>query len=183
MQNMIAACQMYASNTFNNKEMTDWENKPKIIKNNFDKAKLYFEGLIMDYKMYKQNSGGTVSKSKYNNANQVKETNKGDKLREYIAQIATAAVACKEQQVKLIANLCNMDNAKSKETLAMTSQIKSLTNAKKMAPTTQRSSTLCSGSFGWTWVKEAPQAQWLWPRRREKNKEKRPRKASRPSRS
>ncbi len=88
----------------------------------------------MDYKMYKQNSGGTVSKSKYNNANQVKETNKGDKLREYIAQIATAAVTCKEQQVKLTANLCNMDNAKSKETLAMTSQIKSLTNAAALLP-------------------------------------------------
>ncbi len=35
MQNMIVACQMYASNIFNNKEMTDWENKPKITKNNF----------------------------------------------------------------------------------------------------------------------------------------------------
>jgi hypothetical protein len=41
--------QMYASNTFDKKEMTDWGNKPKIIKNNFDQAKLYFfEGLAMD---------------------------------------------------------------------------------------------------------------------------------------
>ncbi len=46
-----------------------------------------------------------------------------------------------------------------------------------------RSSTLCSGSFGWTRVMEAPQAQWLWPCWREKNKEKRPWEASRPSRS
>jgi hypothetical protein len=30
--------QMYASNSFNKKEMTEWENKPEIIKNNFDKA-------------------------------------------------------------------------------------------------------------------------------------------------
>jgi hypothetical protein len=80
---------MCASNTFDKKEMTDWETKPKITKNNFDQAKLYFEGLVRDYKMYKQNSGSTRSKSKCNSANQVKESNKGGKLSEYITQIAT----------------------------------------------------------------------------------------------
>jgi hypothetical protein len=40
---------------------------------------------------------------------------------------------------------------------------------RKMAPTTPPSSTLCSGSFGWTRVMEVPQAQWLWPRWQEKN--------------
>jgi hypothetical protein len=60
---------MYASNTFNKKEMTDWENKPKILKNYFDQAELYFESHVRNYKMYKQNSGGTTSQSKYNSAN------------------------------------------------------------------------------------------------------------------
>ncbi len=40
--------QMYTSNSFIKKEMTEWENKPKITKNNLDKAKLYFEGLVKD---------------------------------------------------------------------------------------------------------------------------------------
>jgi hypothetical protein len=87
---------MYPFNTFNKKEMTDWENKPKIIKNNFDEAKLYFEGLVRDYKTYEQKIGSMTSKSKYNSANHVKETDKGNKLCKYIAQIATIAIAHKE---------------------------------------------------------------------------------------
>ncbi len=35
--------QMYASNHFDKKEMTEWENK------SLNKAKTYFEGLIKDY--------------------------------------------------------------------------------------------------------------------------------------
>jgi hypothetical protein len=45
------------------------------------------------------------------------------------------------------------------------------------------SSTLRSGSFVWTRVMEAPQAQWLWPCRQKKSKKKWPQEASRPSRS
>ena len=41
--------QMYASNHFNKKEMTEWENKPILIKDDFVEAKLYFEGLVKDY--------------------------------------------------------------------------------------------------------------------------------------
>jgi hypothetical protein len=44
--------QMCASNSFDKKEMTDWENKPEITKNNFKEAKLYFEGLVKDYETY-----------------------------------------------------------------------------------------------------------------------------------
>jgi hypothetical protein len=51
--------QMYASNHFDKKEMTEWENKPEAIKHNFNYAKTYFEGLIRDYKVYEQYSGGT----------------------------------------------------------------------------------------------------------------------------
>ncbi len=37
---------MYASNHFDKKEMTKWENKPEAIKNDFNDAKTYFEGLV-----------------------------------------------------------------------------------------------------------------------------------------
>jgi hypothetical protein len=43
---------MYASNSFDKNEMTKWENKLEITKNNFDKAKLYFKGLVKDYETY-----------------------------------------------------------------------------------------------------------------------------------
>ncbi len=91
---------MSASNSFDKKEMTEWENKSEIIKNDFNKAKLNFKGLVKDYETYKQNSGSIMGKSKYKSVNQAKEAKQGDKLREYITKIATAAVARKEQQDK-----------------------------------------------------------------------------------
>ena len=56
---------MYASNHFDKKEMTEWENKPKATKDNFNKVKRYFEGLVRDYKVHKQNSGSTASKHNF----------------------------------------------------------------------------------------------------------------------
>ena len=43
--------QMYASNHFDKKEMTEWENKPEATKDNFNKSKIYFEGLVWNYKV------------------------------------------------------------------------------------------------------------------------------------
>ena len=54
--------QIYTSNCFDKKEMVDWENKPINIKDNYDEAKLYFEGLVQDFETYTQNSGGGSSK-------------------------------------------------------------------------------------------------------------------------
>jgi hypothetical protein len=71
---------MYASNSFNKKEMTEWENKPKIIKNNFYEAKLCFEGIMKDYETYEQNSSSMMGNSKYKSANQDKEFKQGNKL-------------------------------------------------------------------------------------------------------
>jgi hypothetical protein len=65
--------QMYASNHFDKKEMMEWENKTIAIKDNFDKAKMYFKGLIKDYNVYVQNSGGTAGKHKFESANQAAE--------------------------------------------------------------------------------------------------------------
>ena len=44
--------QIYASNTFNKKEMVDWENKPITIKDDYDEARLYFEHLVKDFETY-----------------------------------------------------------------------------------------------------------------------------------
>ncbi len=97
--------QMYTSSSFNKKEMIEWENKPKITKDDFDKAKLYFEGLVKDYETYEQNSGGMMCKSKYKSANQAKEAKQGNELCEYIAKIASTAIVCEVQQDELTANL------------------------------------------------------------------------------
>ncbi len=70
-----------------------------------------------------------MGKSKYESANQAKEAKQGNKLREYIAKISTAAVACKEQQDELTTNLPDSTNAKTKEIKVIASQIKSLTEA------------------------------------------------------
>jgi hypothetical protein len=51
---------------------------------------------------------------------------------------------------------------------------------RKMAPTTPPLSTRCSGSFGWTWVMEAPQAQWMWPDWQEKTRKNGPRRPQDP---
>ena len=121
--------QMYASNTFDKKEMTEWENKPEAIKNDFEEAKLYFEGLVKDYETYEQNSGGTTGKHKYDSALQTREADQGDELREYIAKIATAAVAREEKQEELTANMRDSAAAKESEFKAMALQIKLLTDA------------------------------------------------------
>ncbi len=54
--------QIYALNCFDKKEMVDWENKPINIKDNYNEAKLYFEGLVQDFKTYTQNSSGNSGK-------------------------------------------------------------------------------------------------------------------------
>jgi uncharacterized protein with ParB-like and HNH nuclease domain len=70
--------QLHASNHFNKKEMTEWENKPEAIKDSFDKGTSYFERLVRDYEVYKQNSGGTAGKHSYKSANQSTEVNRGN---------------------------------------------------------------------------------------------------------
>jgi hypothetical protein len=70
--------QMYASNHFNKKEMTEQKNKPDAIKYSFDKAATYFERLARDYEVYKQNSGGTAGKHSYKSANQATKVNHSD---------------------------------------------------------------------------------------------------------
>jgi hypothetical protein len=109
--------QMYASNHLDKKEMMEWENKTIAIKDDFDKAKMYFKGLVKDYEVYAQNSGSTANKHKFESANQAAEAHHGNELRQYIAGIAQAAVAQEEQAT----NICDSTNASSN---AMAAQIK-----------------------------------------------------------
>jgi hypothetical protein len=96
---------MYSSNQFDQMKMTTWENKAEIIKTDWDKAKQYFEGLIHNFKVYKQNSSRTMGKGKYDSANATADADKDDELRQYIATIAAAAVAKEDKQDELVANI------------------------------------------------------------------------------
>ena len=118
--------QMYECNHFDQTQMTTWENKPEATKNDWAMAKQYFEGLIRDFEVYEQNSGGTTGKSKYESANHAADADKGDELRRYIATIAAAAVAKEEKTDELAASI--RDTAQ-KKTDDMTAQLKSLHDA------------------------------------------------------
>jgi hypothetical protein len=105
--------------------MTTWENKPEVVKNDWDEAKQYFEGLIRDFEVYKQNRGSTAGGGKYESANVTANANKGDELRQYIVTIAAAAVAKDE----MAANIRDSAQKKNDE---MAAQLKTLTNAMAM---------------------------------------------------
>ena len=118
--------QMYACNQFNQTQMTTWENKDKAIKNNWTMAKQYFKGLVRDFEVYEQNSGGTAGKNKYESANHAADTAKGNELCQYIAQIAAAAVAKEEKHNKIAASIRNTTQRKTDK---MAAQLKSLHDA------------------------------------------------------
>ncbi len=54
--------QIYASNILDKKEMINWENKPIVVKDDYNEAKLYFKNLVKDFETYSQNGGGTLAK-------------------------------------------------------------------------------------------------------------------------
>ncbi len=120
---------MYALNHFDKKEMTEWENKPEATKDDFGEEKIYFEGLVRDYEVFGQNSGGTANKHNFKSANQAAKADCGDKLCQYIAGIAKAAVNQEEQA----ANICNstktFTGAMATQIKAMSDQIAQLTKA------------------------------------------------------
>jgi hypothetical protein len=119
--------QIFKSNRFDKNEMTIWENKDELTKNNYAKAKLYFERLITDAETYAQNSGGMVGKKGYKSANQMADV--GNKIRKYIQEIASATVADKEKSAEWAANMNESEKKKDAKIDVMTMQIKILTNA------------------------------------------------------
>jgi hypothetical protein len=90
--------QIYLPNCFNKKEMVDWENKPIAIKDDYNKAKQYFKGLVRDFETYMQNSGGNSAKMGYESANQMADVS--DKIQKYIQEIASATVASNKKTAK-----------------------------------------------------------------------------------
>ena len=118
---------MYAFNHFDKKEMTEWENKTVAIKDDFDEAKLYFEGLVKDYEVYAQNSGGTADKHNFESANQAAEADAGDELRKYITGIAQAAVTHEEQANNIRDSTKATSDTMAAQLKAITEQIAQLT--------------------------------------------------------
>ncbi len=137
---------MYALNHFDKKEMTEWENKPEAIKNDFNNAKTYFEGLVRDYKVYKQNSGGTAGKHNFESANQATKVNSGDERCQYIAGIAQAAVKQEEQAANIHDSTKASTDAMATQIKAMSDQIAQLTKA--MANKQNASNGSSSGGRG-----------------------------------
>jgi hypothetical protein len=109
--------------------MTEWENKPEADKNNFGKAKMYFEGLLKDYEIYKQNSGGTVGKNSYKSTNQTTAANSGNELHKYTAGIVQAAVSQEEQAANIRDSTKALADAMVTQIKTLTDQIATLTRA------------------------------------------------------
>jgi hypothetical protein len=138
--------QIYASNCFDKKEMVDWENKPVNIKDDYDKAKLYFEGLVRDFETYTQNSGGNSGKRGYESANQMADV--GDEIQKYIQEIASASVTSNEKAAEFAANVSDESKAKYAHFQAMTAQIQALTNTVAMLSTAIAAAAKENGSGG-----------------------------------
>ncbi len=118
--------QIYASNCFDKQEMVTWENKPVLIKDDYNRAKLYFETLVKDFETYTQNSGGGAAKTGYKSANQMAKV--GNEIRKYIQEIASATVTDKERTTELAANISDTAKVKDAQIDSITAQIKLLTN-------------------------------------------------------
>jgi len=84
--------EIYDSNRFDKQEMLTWERQPTAIKTDFDLAKAHFEEIVNATDTYEQNAGGgTAERNRYKSANQMAEH--GDKIREYIQQLASTSAA------------------------------------------------------------------------------------------
>ena len=121
--------QMYASNHFDKKEMAEWENKPEATKDGFNEVKIYFEGLVREYRVYTQNNGGTASKHNFESANQTAKANHSNKLCQYYVGIAQAAVNQKEQAVNIRNSMKASMDAVAAQIKAMSDQIAHITKA------------------------------------------------------
>jgi hypothetical protein len=119
--------QMYASNHFDKKEMTEWENKIIAINDDFNEAKLYFEGLVKDYEVYVQNSNDTAGKHNFESTNQAINADAGDELQKYIVSIAQAAVTQEEQAANIRDSFKASSDAMAAQIKTMSDQIAQLT--------------------------------------------------------
>jgi hypothetical protein len=111
---------MYYSNHFDKNKMLNWKRQVTTVKTDYTLAKQYFEALMKVTNTYKQNAeGGTTGQNKYESANQL--TDCGNKIHNYIAQIASAVVANNDHAANT--------QAKNTQSNTMLVQIKALTEA------------------------------------------------------
>jgi hypothetical protein len=112
--------EMFNSNHFDKNKMLDWEQQATATKTGYKLAKQYFKALVKATNTNEQNAGGgTAGQNKCKSANQLADC--GDKIRNYISQIASAAAA----------NNDHVANTQAKDTQfdMMLAQIKALTKA------------------------------------------------------
>jgi len=84
--------EIYDSNHFDKQEILTWECQRTGTKMDFDLTKAHFEEIVNATDTYEQNAGGgTVGCNRYESANQMADH--GDKIREYIQQLASASAA------------------------------------------------------------------------------------------
>jgi len=138
--------QIYSSNCFDKKEMVDRENKTIAIKDDYDEAKLYFEGLVQDFETCTQNSGGDSGKRGYESANQMADV--GDEIRKYIQEIASPSVASNEKAAEFAANISEESKAKDAQLQAMTAQIQALTSTVVTLSTAIANAAKANGGSG-----------------------------------
>jgi hypothetical protein len=88
-----------------------WTGKtsPSTSREDYNKAKFYFEGLVWDFETYTQNSGGDSGKRGYESANQMADV--GNKIRKYIQEIASTSVASNKKTAKWAANVSKESKA------------------------------------------------------------------------
>ena len=138
--------QIYSSNCFDKKEMVDWENKPIAIKDDYDTAKLYFEGLVRDFETYAQNIGGDSGKRGHESANQMADI--GDEIWKYIQEIASASVTSNEKAAEFAANVSEESKAKDAQLQAMTAQIQAFTSTVATLSTAIANAAKANGGSG-----------------------------------
>jgi hypothetical protein len=118
--------QIYASNCFDKAEMVAWENKPIVIKDDYNKAKQYFETLVKDFETYTQNSSSKKRQSRLQQREPSGHV--GNEIQKYIQEIASATVANKAKTAELAANISKATKTKDTQINSITTQIKLMTD-------------------------------------------------------
>ena len=121
---------IYDSNRFDKLEMLTWEQQPPNIKIDYDKVKIYFERIIKATDTYEQNAGGgTAGRNRYESANHMADY--GDKIREYIQQLASAGAASATDTKE---KLSTMEAEIKKRTATIAAMATKLTNNENRDP-------------------------------------------------
>ena len=116
--------------------MLTWVQQPANIKTGYEKAKTYFERIVKATDTYKQNAGGgTTGRNRYESANQMVDY--GNKIREYIQQLASAGAASATDattNVQTKDNLSRMEAEIKKLTVTIAAMAVKMTNNENKDP-------------------------------------------------